>query len=291
MFSLSEASFRMRFMDLTKPLVDLFRRAPQSPPTLETRVAALDEGSSELIAATALGDGEEALRSAAVRKLADGTALRKLAGLSEDAAATDFPDVERIAQERVAQLIDSGSIDFADLCASTRNTTALLSVAGLCSDPDHLAKTLASIDDPQRMAGLVVDGSSSRIRQLAAQSIEDPAELTRLLKQVRGKDKSVYKIIKQKCDVLRAEEQRIAQIASDVAALCASLERHSHRVYDALYATSFKLFYEQWQTLESQAAPDIKDRALLAIDRCRDVIAGHMQQLAQRAEEEAQQVA
>jgi Domain of Unknown Function (DUF349) len=291
MFLLSEASFHMRFMDLTKPLVDLFRRAPQSPPTLETRVAALDEGTSELIAATALGDGEEALRAAAVRKLADGTTLRKLAGLSEGAAATDFADVERIAQERVAQLIDSGSIDFADLCAVVGNTTALLSVAGLCSDPDRLAKTLASIDDPQRMADLVVDGSSSRMRQLAAHSIEDPAELTRLLRQVRGKDKSVYKIIKQKCDVLRAEEQRIAQIASDVAALCASLERHSHRVYDALYATSLKLFYEQWQTLESQAAPDIKDRALLAIDRCRDVIAGHMRQLAQRAEEEAQQVA
>ena len=121
----------MRFMDLTKPLVDLFRKAPQSPPTLATRVAALDGGSSELIAATALGDGEEALRAAAVRKLADGTTLRKLAGLSEGAAAADFADFERIAQERVAQLIDSGSIDFTDLCAVVGNTTALLSVAGL----------------------------------------------------------------------------------------------------------------------------------------------------------------
>jgi len=281
----------MRFMDLTKPLVDLFRRAPQSPPTLETRVAALDEGSSELIAATALGDGEAALRAAAVRKLADGTTLRKLAGLSEGAAPTESADIERIAQERVAQLIDSGSIDIADLCASTRNTTAMLSVAGLCSNPDHLARVLTSIDDPKRMSSLVVEGSSSRLRQLAAQSIEDPAELTRLLKQVRGKDKSVYKIIKQKCDVLRAGEQRIAQIASDVAALCASIERHSHRLYDALYATSFKLFHEQWQTLESQAAPDIKERALLAIDRCRDVIAGHVRQLAQRAEQQAQHAA
>ena len=136
----------MRFVDLTKPLVDIFRRAPPSPPTLATRVAALDEGSSELIAATATGHGEEALRSAAVRKLADGTTLRKLAGLSEGAAATAFADVERVAQERVAQLIDSGSIDFAGLCAVVGNTTALLSVAGLCSDPAHLAKTLASIE-------------------------------------------------------------------------------------------------------------------------------------------------
>ncbi len=281
----------MRFMNIMKPLEHFFRKAPQSPPTLETRVAALDEGSSELIAATALSGGEEALRAAAIAKLPDGTTLRKLAGLSEDAALPESPYIARIAQERVAQLIDSGSIDFSALCASARHSTAMLSVAGLCGNPDHLAQVLASIDDPQRMASLVTEGSSSRIRQLAAQGIEDPAELTRLLKQVRGKDKSVYKIIKQKCDVLRAEEQRIAQIASDVAALCASLERHSHRIHDALYATSLKLFEEQWQTLESQAAPEMKDRALLAIDRCREVIAGHMRQLAQRAEEEAQQTA
>jgi len=276
----------MRFMDLMKPLVHFFRPAPQSRPTLDTQVAALDEGSPELIAATALS-GEEGLRAAAVRKLPDGPILRRLAGLSEG-APTEPASLERIAHERVAQLIDSGSIEFSDLCASTRNTAAVLSVAGLSSNPEHLARALTSIDDPQRMASLAVEGSSSRIRQLAAQSIEDPAELARLLKQVRGKDKSVYKIIKQKCDVLRAEEQRIAQIASDVAALCASLERHSHRIHDALYATSLKLFEEQWQTLESQAAPEMKDRALLAIERCRDVIAAHQRQVAQRAEEEAQ---
>ena len=43
----------MRFMDLVKPLRHFLRAAPPSPPPLETRVAALDEGSSELIAATA----------------------------------------------------------------------------------------------------------------------------------------------------------------------------------------------------------------------------------------------
>ncbi|HLZ98133.1 MAG TPA: DUF349 domain-containing protein [Steroidobacteraceae bacterium] len=271
------------------------RPARPSPPTVETRIAALDEGSSEEVTAVALGDAAEALRVAAVRKLPDGTTLRKLAGLSEDAAPPESANLERIAQERVAQLIDSGSIDFAELRTSTRSTTALLSVAGLCSNPDLLSRELSSIDDPQRLASLAVAGSSSRVRQLAAQlavrRIEDPAELARLLKQVRGKDKSVYRIVKHKCDALHAEEQRIAQIASDAAALCASLERHSRRVHDALYATSFKLLHEQWQTLEPQAAPDLKERALLAIDRCREVIGAHSQRLARRAEEETQQAA
>ena len=279
----------MRFMHLMRPLSRLFRPEPPSPPTLDDRITALDSGSPELIIATTLGDGEEALRAAAVRKLQDGEILRKLAGLSDDISPSPT-SLERIAQERVAQLIDAGTIDFTGLRAS-RNTSALLSVAGLCSNPAYLSQALASIDDPQRVAEIVRGGSSSRIRQLAAQSIEDPVELRQLLKQVRDKDKSVYKIIKQKCDALRAEEQRTAQIESDVIALCVSLERHSHRVYDALYATSLKLFDEQWRTLEGQAAPEIKDRALLAIDRCREVIAGHSRRLAEQAAQESQQAA
>ena len=235
--------------------------------------------------ATAVGDGAEALRAAAIRQLPDGETLRALAGLSEGASPPVSPTLERAAQERVAQLIDTGAIDFAGLCAPAGNTSALLSVAGLCGSPDHLPRALALIGDPQRISSLVIEGSSSRIRQLAAQSLEDPAALKQLLKLVRGKDKGIYKIIKQKCDAMRAEEQRIAQIESESLALCASLERHSHRFYDPLYVPSFEQFEARWQALEAQAAPEVRLRAHQAIEGCREVIAGHRRQLAQQAAE------
>jgi hypothetical protein len=281
----------MRFMHLVRPLSRFFRSAPAIPPAPQDRVTALDSASPELIIATALGDDEEALRAAAVRKLQDGETLRKLAGLSDGISASVSSSLERIAQARVAQLIDAGAIDFARLCAATGNTSAVLAVASLCSNPAHLPQALAMIDDPHWLARLVRGGSSSRLRQLAAQTIQDSTELKQLLKEVRGKDKSVYKIIKQKCDVLRAEEQRMAQTESDINALCASLERHSHRVYDALYVTSLKLFDEQWRSLEAQAAPDVQARARQAIDRCREVIAEHSRQLAEQAEQAAHQAA
>jgi hypothetical protein len=281
----------MRFMHLVRPLSRFLRGAPPVPPAPEDRIAALDSGSPELIIATALGGGDEALRAAAVRKLPDGEVLRQLAGFSGGTSLPAPSSLERIAQERMAKLVDAGALDFAGLCVATANPSAVLAVAGFCANPAHLPRALALIDDPSGVAKLVTEGSSSRVRQVAAQSIQDPAELKQLLKQVRGKDKSVYKIIKQKCDVLRAEEQRIAQIHSDIQALCASLERHSQRVYDALYATSFKLFNEQWQTLEPQAAPEVRERAGQAIDRCRAVIAGHLRQLAEQAAAESHQAA
>jgi len=156
----------MRFKDLMRPLSRLSRPEPSAPssppPTLQDRIAALDSASQESMAATIVGDGEEALRAAALRKLQDGDLLRKLAGLSEGAPPSLPASLERIARERAAELVDAGSIDFGGLRASTANTSALLSVAALCSDPAHLARMLASVEDPQWSARLVLEGSWRR---------------------------------------------------------------------------------------------------------------------------------
>ena len=125
----------------------LFRPAPPTPPAPEDPVAALDSRSPELIAATALGDGDEALRAAAIRKLQDREVLRKLAGLSEGPSPPIPASIELIAQERMAQLIDAGAIDFAEVCAAAPgNSSAVLSVAGLCTDSAHLSHALDLID-------------------------------------------------------------------------------------------------------------------------------------------------
>ena len=149
----------------------------------------------------------------------------------------------------------------------------------------------AALKDPQQLARLVIEGSTIEVRKLAAERIEDPEQLKQLLKRVRDKDKSVYKIIKQKCDALRAEDKRIAQIEIDVATACASLERHSHRVYDAIYEPSFRHFEERWRTLDDQAPHDIRERAHRAIERCRDVMAARLRLLEDQASKKAHEAA
>jgi len=205
----------------------------------------------------------------------------------QDSAPAGVP-TERAAQERLAQLIDAHAVGFAELLAATGSTDALLSVAGLCSDPVHLGQAFAALD-AQRIAQLVTDGPSTQVRQFAAQRIEDPVELRRLLKQLRGRDKNVYKLIKQKCDVLHAEETRQAELQSAIDTLCASLERHSHRIYDVLYPVSLRQFEAQWRTLEAQAAAGAQQRVTLAMNRCREVIETHERQAVEQAAAAAQQ--
>jgi Domain of Unknown Function (DUF349) len=270
----------------------LFSKTPPSPPTLEERIAILNAGSADLLAETALHGKEENLRAAAIDKLPDGEALRGLAGFGSSIAGTAIthpPEVERAARARMARLIDEGTINFSAYCDSARNQPEMFAVAAICKDPSRLPQALASIQDPAQVAKLVVENPSSRLRQLAAESIRDPAQLRQLLPQVRNKDKSVYKILKQKCDALNAEDRKAEEIRNEIAAVCAALERHSHRTYDSLYSSGFEHLKTRWHALTTPAATDIEQRAREAIKRCEEVIDTNLRQLAQRAAEEAAQ--
>jgi Domain of Unknown Function (DUF349) len=264
----------------------LFPKAPPSPPTLDERIATLDAGSADLILGTALGTDEEAVRVAAVQKLPDGDALRKLAGPagSPHSASAAVPALlQQAAQARLAELVDEESIDFAAFCRQAENRSVMFAVAALCKDTGRLPQALACIEDPIQVAQLVVESPSSRLRQLAAQRIEDPAQLRQLLKEVGSKDKNVYKILKQKCDALNAEQRKAAEIAGEAGALCSSLEWHSHRTYDTLYTAAFEQLNRRWRSLTQHADADIEQRGNQAIDRCREVIAGHLRQIAEEA--------
>ena len=104
----------MPFKRLKKPLTQLLRSPPPAPPSPEERITALDAQSPEQLLATALSAADDTLRAAAVGKLHDGAILRALAGLSP-AGPGERPapgaSLQRLAQARVAQLIDAGAVD------------------------------------------------------------------------------------------------------------------------------------------------------------------------------------
>ena len=238
----------------------------------------------------ALPADDESLRIAAIDKLPDGDVLRKLAGLSATAEGTAIASsttLERAARARMAQLIDEGSIDFAAFCDQARNQPTMFAVAALCKDPGRLPQALALIDDPAQLSQLVVEGPASRLRQLAAERVHDPAQLRQLLQQVRNKDKSVYKILKQKCDALNAEERRAQAIKNEIEARCASLERHSHRTYDSFYTAAFEHLQRHWHSLATQPAADTEQRARQAIERCQENIQLHQRELDRQAAKDA----
>jgi Domain of Unknown Function (DUF349) len=139
-------------------------------------------------------------------------------------------------------------------------------------------------NDAEVIARLVVSGTSTKIRQRAAQAVNDPERLRELIRDVRGgNDKTVYRILTSKRDAWLAEERKQVQLQEQINAASAALERHSHRPYDPLFSPTLDQLEIRWKTVAVSAEPERVERVRAAIDRSREVIAQHLRQIALEA--------
>ncbi len=143
--------------------------------------------------------------------------------------------------------------------------------------------------DLQAVARMVVAGTSTRIRQAAAQAIEEPDLLRQLIRDVRGgNDKSVYKILTAKRDAQLEQARQLEALRVEIDAAAADLERHSQRVYDALFGPRLEQFERRWAAVAEQADAELRGRVQQWIERSRETAAEHQRELdAQAAREQA----
>jgi len=159
--------------------------------------------------------------------------------------------------------------------------------ASIAAKEEQELKVALAARDAQMIGRLVLQGTSTKIRQQAAEAVEDPVQLRQLIRDVRGgNDKSVYKILTRKRDVLLAQTRQVEQLQAEISAAAAAIERHSHRPYDAFFTPTLEQLQGRWQALAADAGPELVQRVQQAIDRAREVIAQHLRQLAAEASRE-----
>jgi len=167
------------------------------------------------------------------------------------------------------------------------STPVAVEPAVLAAQEEETLKAAIASGDADTVGRLVIEGTSTRIRQLAAEAVNDPAQIRQLIRDARGgKDKSVYKILTRKRDAVLAQEREIEQLRAEVSATSAALERHSHRHYDALFTPALEQLENRWKAVASHAEPQIAQVTQQAIDRAREVIAQHLRQVAAEAARE-----
>ncbi len=149
------------------------------------------------------------------------------------------------------------------------------------------APVIESIDDEASACRLAVEGSTTSVRQMAAEAVTDPANIRQLVRELRGKDKNVYRILKGKADALLAQERQVEKIQADIVHLCAALERHSHWPYDAMYLPTLEHLEEQWQELVAHADAPTVQTAETYLELCREAVAREVRKQASHAAHEA----
>jgi hypothetical protein len=214
------------------------------------------------------------VRIAALQKINDQTILLNIAGLHENAASAPITtSIQKAAKQRIAQLIDTGAINGEQFSQSITDKNALFSVLGLVSNNTLFEQAFSAIHDESELAKFALDGATSKLRQRAAEKISDKNILLQLLKDTKTKDKTVFKIIKEKCDVFKEEEKRNAEIAASVASAVQALELQSNRPFDGQFNTKLSYLIQQWESKKSDATPDLIARADQAIAKSQATIA------------------
>jgi len=251
------------------------------PRTLEQRIAELPSLSMEALTLITQGEEVESLRIAAVAYLTDSKELTSL-------AVTDkAPKLQQTAKLRMASLIDDGSIKLDELTERDIDGLTQLSIVGFCASADILTQLLNSHSDAEFLYQVAIEGVPARVRELAAAKIEDANQLKQLLKDTRGKDKLVYKIVKDKCDQLRDQEKQAEQIQADIGDLCERLDARSKRPFDKQFTGKTKRMIAAWADLESAASEPLKSQAQQAIALCKQTIDAHELELANIAASKA----
>jgi len=250
--------------------------------TLEEQLAELDQLPVEELAVIAVEGDSDVFRLAAIARLDYGPTLIKL---SYDSG---IAGVQQKARQRLAELVDQGTITLDQLAADGVDLMAQFSVVGFCQQDDLLEQLLNSNRDEEFFYQIALEGVSIRLRQLAAEKIEDEERLKVLLKKTKGKDKQVYKIVKGKCDGFRDRDQHAAQTQAEIVSLCERLEAHSKRPFDKLFTARNQHLQEQWALLQAQAHEPIVARAQQAMLECQQTIGAFLKQ---QADVEAREVA
>jgi uncharacterized protein DUF349 len=172
----------------------------------------------------------------------------------------------------------------ADTAPSGQSASERARVAA--AEEEALKAAIEGHDGPT-IARLVIEGSSTKVRQTAARAVEDPVMLRQLIRDARGgNDKSVYKILTSKRDVLLEHERKVEQLQAEIGAVTAAIERHSQRSYDPLFTPTLEQLENRWKGVAADADPGIQQKAQQSIDRAREVIARHLRQIAAEASRE-----
>jgi exonuclease SbcC len=259
----------------------LLKKIKRKPKTVAGRLVELDQLSMEALTVFATGGEDDAVRAAAIARLDYGVALTGLA------LNCSVSNLQQKAKQRIAELIDQGTINLEQLNTDGMNIMVQFTVVGFCKQPDLLPQLLSSSTDANFFYQVAMEGVSVRLRELAAEKIDNETLLKQLLKETKGKDKRVYSIAKQKCDKFRDRDRQTAQIQIEITGLCERLEAHSKRPFDKLFTAQAKHLIDQWQLLESQSPDTMSARAQQAVLVCQQTIDTHLQEKADSDAREA----
>ncbi|MEE2730070.1 MAG: DUF349 domain-containing protein [Pseudomonadota bacterium] len=228
-----------------------------------------DENDFHILELMAKGDVENDVRLAAMKRIPQREKLLTLIKQEKDSGVR-FAAIEHL----ISVLSDNATgLDpvVRDMVREL-DSHALAAIVEQTQSAELGTLALAAIADETVLETYAVKLPLAQMRQAAAERLHSEDVLERVIKASKGKDKSVWRICKDKLNGLRAEQQQEASIEQQIAELCQNLETLSRLPYDNLYGPKLEHLQKQWQRMQHHADNEAVQRFNRAYALCKATI-------------------
>ena len=147
---------------------------------------------------------------------------------------------------------------------------------------------LESITDQDVLKGYAISLPLAALRVKAAEKINDEALLEDIEKLSKGKDKTVFRIARNKLTEIREELKKEENLEQQIDTICRNMEQLARTNDDPMYQTKVDHWHKQWTRIEMHAGMDDAQRFNRAYELCRQVVV-EAQQEEDALKEHAQQ--
>ncbi len=141
------------------------------------------------------------------------------------------------------------------------------------SQREEQLRTLEGSPSQSVLAKLAIEGTTAEIRQSAAGRLTEEASLQEVQKQAKGRDKSVYQIVRSALQQRREEQARLENISQTINTLIRHAQDQAGSDDTKLYEARLDSLLKQWTEVEAHAAPEQAQTFLEAVHRCKERIA------------------
>lgn len=228
-----------------------------------------DANDFHIIELMAKGDTENEVRLAALKRIPQRDKLITLIQQEKDGTVRNRA-IEHLINV-LTQSAGGGDSDLKSMLAGL-DTRALVAIIEQTQNVALGLQALELVNDETVLEGYALNLPLAQMRQAAAQKLHREAVLERVIKASKGKDKGVWRICKDKLNLIRSEQQEEAGIEQQIAELCQSIEMLSRLPYDNLYAPKLEHLQKQWHRLQHHADNEASHRFNRAYTLCKATV-------------------
>lgn len=183
-----------------------------------------------------------------------------------------YPDVSASVRGRIAQRINQLAKASPAQIEEARNHLADPTQQGLieqlCLAGTNSVDQISAETDPEQLMRYAIEGKTAAVRLAAAGHINDEAGLHLIQKSAKGRDKSVYQLVKKKLQVVKEAQEAEAEKQSAIADLIRLAEEHARTENLQLYTAKVESLQAQWRDAKTNASPEQQTLFLSALDTC-----------------------